>query len=267
MERELRREPSDPGTVPDRSRRAQLSVVIPAYNEAGCILRTLNSIQSWAARSRIDSEIVLVDDGSADGTSDIVRSFAAEPLVLRLLVNPTNRGKGYSVRRGMLAAAGEVVLMCDADLSTPIEEVEKLRPWLERGCDVVIGSRDMPDSLLDPPQPYARRSAAAVFRAIRRRLLLPQLHDTQCGFKLFRHAAARDVFARQTVDGWLFDCEVLGLADRLGYRIKEIGVHWHNNPDSRVKPLREAFAALPTLLAIRRRLAKVECSGRAPSRP
>jgi len=249
-------EPS-PGPSGGRPGAPELSVVIPAYNEARCIADTLASIHAYAVEGGRPGEVIVVDDGSHDGTSDIVRGFAAEPLNLRLLVNPTNRGKGYSVRQGMLAAVGETVLMCDADLSTPIEEVERLLEWLDRGYDMVVGSRDMPESMLDPPQPRLRRWAAWGFRAIRRRLLLPQLRDTQCGFKLFRRDAARDLFARQTIDGWLFDCEVVGIADRLGYRIKEVGVHWHNNPDSRVKPLREAFTALPTLLAIRRRLAKV----------
>ncbi len=199
----------------------------------------------------------MVDDGSRDGTCDIVRRFAAEPLDVRLLVNAANRGKGYAVREGMLAATGGLVLMCDADLSTPIEELEKLLSWLERGYDVVIGSRDMPESVLDPPQPLLRRWLAWRFRAIRRRLLLRELRDTQCGFKLFRRDAAREIFSRQATAGWLFDCEVLGIAERLGYRIKEVGVIWRNNPDSRVKPVREALLAVPTLLAIRRRLAKV----------
>ena len=237
--------------------RPELSIIVPAYNEARCIATTLARIRSYAVDRNRRCEVIVVDDGSADGTSDIVRRFAAEPLVLRLLVSPANRGKGHAVREGTLAATAELALMCDADLSTPIEELEKLLSWLERGYDVVIGSRDMPESLLDPPQPRLRRWLAWGFRAIRRRLLLPELRDTQCGFKLFRGGAARDVFSRQTVDGWLFDCEVLGLADRLGYRIKEVGVVWGNNPDSRVKPVREALLAVPTLLAIRRRLAKV----------
>ncbi len=234
-----------------------LSVVIPAYNEARCIGRTLERIREYAARSATQCEVIVVDDGSRDGTCDIVRRFAAEPLDLRLLVNPANRGKGHAVREGMLAATGGLVLMCDADLSMPIEELEKLLPWLERGYDVVIGSRDMPESVLDPPQRLLRRWLAWRFRAIRRRLLLRELRDTQCGFKLFRRDAVREVFALQTIDGWLFDCEVLGIAERLGYRIKEVGVVWRNNPDSRVKPVREALLAVPTLLAICRRLAKV----------
>jgi dolichyl-phosphate beta-glucosyltransferase len=239
-----------------------LTIVIPAFDEAQRLGETLRHIREHAAASGQAWEVIVVDDGSTDATADVVRQFVADPLTLQLLVHPTNRGKGYSVRRGMLAASGDVVLMCDADLSTPIEEIEKLRPWVDQGYDVVIGSRDMPESKLDPPQPRLRRLMAAVFRALRRRLMLPALRDTQCGFKLFRSCAARAVCARQTVDGWLFDCEVLGLADRLGYRIKEVGVVWHHHPHSRVRLLREAIVAAPTLLAIRRRLKHVERGAR-----
>jgi dolichyl-phosphate beta-glucosyltransferase len=233
----------------------ELSVVIPAYNEARRIGRALAAVRAYVVRAGLCSELIVVDDGSRDETADVVRGFEAEPLTLHLLVNPTNHGKGYSVRRGMLAATGKLVLMCDADLSAPVEQLDRLRGWLERGYDVVIGSRDLPDSRLDPPQPLVRRRLAWVFRAIRRRLLLPALRDTQCGFKCFRGAAAHEIFARQQTDGWLFDCEVLGLADRLGYRIKEVGIVWRNDPDSRVNAVWEVLRALPTLLAIRRRLA------------
>ncbi len=239
-----------------------LSIVIPAFNEARRLGDTLRRIREYAVGTGQAWEIVVVDDGSTDGTGDVVRQFGAAPLTLQLLVNPSNRGKGDSVRRGVLAASGGLVLMCDADLSAPIEEVEKLWPWLARGYDVVIGSRDMPDSVLDPPQPRLRRRLAAVFRAVRRWLMLPGLRDTQCGFKLFRKAAARDVFARQTVAGWLFDCEVLGLAERLGYRIKEVGVTWRHRPQSRVKLVREALAAVPGLVVIRRHLRR--SAGRRP---
>jgi dolichyl-phosphate beta-glucosyltransferase len=233
---------------------ALLTIVIPAFNEDRRLGPTLVRIRQYAQQSGLRCEIIIVNDGSTDATAQIVREFDPGPLTLHLLEHPACRGKGFSVRKGVLAATGDSVLICDADLSAPIEELDKLQPWLAEGHDVVIGSRDLPDSRLDPPQPWLRRMMAYAFRALRRRLLLPALRDTQCGFKLFRYSAARDVFSRQTVDGWLFDCEVLGVADRLGYRIKEVGIIWCNHPHSRVRPLREAFAAVPTLLAIRRRL-------------
>lgn len=257
----------DPDTMSDENGpqppRPELSIVMPAYNEARRINRTLDRLRDYFARAAARCELIVVDDGSRDGTAEIVRQFVSEPLTVRLLVNPANRGKGYSVRQGMLAATGEILLMCDADLSAPIEELDKLLRWLDRGYDVAIGSRDLPDSRLDPPQPLARRLMAWTFRAIRRRLLLPGLKDTQCGFKCFRRDVARRIFSRQTVDGWLFDCEVLGIAERLGYRIREVGVVWRNDPDSRVNAFRETLSALPTLLTIRRRLKNVAA---APAR-
>ncbi|MBU0616729.1 MAG: glycosyltransferase family 2 protein [Planctomycetes bacterium] len=241
----------------EQTPRPELSVVIPAYNEARRIRRTLTAVRAYAMGAAVNTEIIVVDDGSRDETAEIVRSFESQPLTTRLLVNPANRGKGYSVRQGMLSARGDVMLMCDADLSAPIEEFERLRPWLEQGYHVVIGSRDLPDSRLAPPQPLLRRWLAWGFRGIRRRLLLPALRDTQCGFKCFRRSVAREVFSHQQTDGWLFDCEVLGLADRLGYRVKEVGIVWRNDPDSRVNTSWEVLRALPTLLAIRRRLAAI----------
>jgi dolichyl-phosphate beta-glucosyltransferase len=238
-----------------------LSIVIPAFNEARRLAETLRRIRDYAAGVGQTWEVIVVDDGSTDGTGAIVREFESSALATQLLVNPVNRGKGYSVGRGVLAATGEAVLMCDADLSAPIEEVEKLWPWLAQGYDVVIGSRDLPDSVLDPAQPRFRRLLAAVFRTVRRRLLLPELRDTQCGFKLFRQAAARDVFGRRTVDGWLFDCEVLALAHEVGYRIKEVGIRWQNRPESRVRLWREVLAAAPRLIAIRRRVRSGPSSG------
>ena len=240
--------------VPPVMEDTQLSIIIPAYNEARRIMPTLRQIHAYMARLGQHCELIVVDDGSQDGTADLVRQYARETHDVRLIVNRGNRGKGYSVRQGMLAATGEALLMCDADLSAPIEELEKLLPWLERGCDVVIGSRDLPDSRLDPPQPATRRRMAWLFRALRRGLLMPKLRDTQCGFKLFQCEAAREIFARQRVNGWLFDCEVLGIAEKLGYQIEEVGIIWRNDPDSRVNLFRELLTALPTLLAIRLRL-------------
>lgn len=228
-----------------------LSIVIPAYNEASRLGRTLERIREYAIAMDWRCEVILVDDGSQDGTADLVRGFAAGPMALQLLVNPGNRGKGYSVRRGMLAAAGESVLMCDADLSTPIEEVGKLLYWLGQGYEVAIGSRDMPDSILSPPQPLSRRILGTLMRAVRRRIVLPRLSDTQCGFKCFTRQAAQQIFASQTIDGFAFDCEVLALADGLGYRIREVGVMWCDDRDSRVRPLQDGWHVLVSLLRIR----------------
>lgn len=266
------RGPSLPGAAQrDRARvrlfcapMPSLSVIVPAYNEARRIAPTLRSIGEHLERRTSESEILVVDDGSTDDTIRIVESFVggapqggdAPPrrALVRLVSGHGHHGKGHAVRRGMLAAFGDLRLMCDADLSVPIEEVDKLLPWIERGFGVVIGSRDMPDARLDPPQPLGRRLLAWTFRAARRRLLLPEVHDTQVGFKLFTSRAAVEVFSRATIDGWAFDVEALAIADARGLRIREVGVTWRDDRDSRVRPLRDGPAALRDLLAIRRRL-------------
>jgi len=242
----MARQTSQPATPID------LSIVIPAYNEAARIGPTLTAIAEFSRQTELRCELIVVDDGSTDGTVDVVRAFSPEGLAVRLLESAINSGKGAAVRQGMLAAAGDAVLMSDADMSTPIEEVERLLPWLERGYEVVIASRDLPDSRLDPPQPFVRRFMAWGFRTLRRLVLLPKVRDTQCGFKLFERAAARAIFSRATVDGWLFDCEVLAIAADLGHRIREIGVTWRNHPHSKVNAWRELVTSVPVLLSIRR---------------
>lgn len=231
-----------------------LTVVIPAYNESRRIGPSLERVRAWAEATGRSVEVLVVDDGSSDATADAAARLAAGRLRLRVIRLDRNRGKGAAVRRGMLEATGERVLMCDADLSTPIEEISKLERAVDAGCDIAIGSRDLPDSRLDPPQAPARRLLAWTFRAVRRRLLLREIRDTQCGFKLFTRDAAREVFARATVDGWLFDCEALAIAERLGLRIREVGVVWRNHPDSRVIVAHSLLTSLPQLLAIRRRV-------------
>lgn len=244
----------------------QLSIVIPAYNEAKRIADTLTRIASSKTLANRRVEIIVVDDGSTDETARRVKEVAErlnaatgagngmEPdrQRLRVLSGESHRGKGFAVRRGALESQGDVVLMCDADLSTPINQLDRLLPWLDRGFDVVIGSRRMDDSVLDPPQAWTRRVMDAVFRAIRRRVILPEIRDTQCGFKCFTRAAARDLFSRATMDGFIFDCEILERARRSAYRIKEVGVVWRNDRDSRVRPIRDSIAMLIGVWRIRR---------------
>lgn len=246
----------------------RLSVVIPAFNESRRIRATLENALAWLRAHGRTAEIIVVDDGSGDGTLGVVDAVAMEAgaadidedhwqlerVAIRTLRSTRHFGKGAAVRRGMLAAEGELLLLCDADESTPISELPRLIAAIERGADVAIGSRDMPDSRLDPPQPALRRLAAAAFRALRRTFLLRRLRDTQCGFKLFRRDAAHAAFAQAREDGWLFDCEVLAIVERRGLRIEEVGVLWRDQPGSRVRPLRDGLAALVALGRIRERM-------------
>lgn len=239
---------------PVGSVRPTLSVIVPCLNERLRVAEPIAQVRRYAQRTGMRIEVIVVDDGSRDGTAELVESLDAGPLQLRVLRNDRNRGKGFSVRRGMLEARGEYLLMSDADFSTPIQEVEKLLPWFDKGFDVVIGSRRMAESVLRPAQPWYRRQMDRVFRAFRRRVMLPQINDTQCGFKCFRREAGLSVFEKVTTDGFAFDCEALGLAMIMGYRIHEVGVLWCNDPDSRVRWWRDSFRMAFSLLDIRKRL-------------
>jgi dolichyl-phosphate beta-glucosyltransferase len=223
-------------------------VVIPAYNEAERLPPTLERVLAYLRGRGQSHEIVVVDDGSRDQT--VARARAVGGASLTVLANEVNRGKGYSVRRGMLAARGARRLMTDADLSTPIEDLELLAARLDAGYDVAIGSRALPDSNVEIRQPWYRESMGRLFNALVRLLAVPGLKDTQCGFKLFTADAARAAFSRCHLDGFSFDVEALFLARRLGFRIAEVPVTWRNDAASRVG-LWGGFRAFPDLLHIR----------------
>jgi dolichyl-phosphate beta-glucosyltransferase len=219
-----------------------LSVVIPAFNEAQRLPPTLEKIQRHLAGRPQEFEILVVDDGSADATAEVAARAGAT--VLR---NEGNRGKGYSVRRGMLHAKGARRLMTDADLSTPIEELERLMACMDEGYDVVIASRAMAGSRVEVRQPWYRENLGRAFNLVVRALVLPGLQDTQCGFKLFTAAAARDAFAASRLDGFSFDVEALVAARRRGYRIAELPVTWRNDEATRVGMVRGGLAFLDLL--------------------
>jgi dolichyl-phosphate beta-glucosyltransferase len=225
-----------------------LSVVIPAYNESGRLPQSLRRIHAFLSAWRRSYEVVVVDDGSADGTARGARESGVPGLTV--LQNERNRGKGYSVRRGMLAARGDHRLMTDADLSTPIEELDRLLAAQDEGFDVVIGSRALPGAHIEVHQPWYRENMGRVFNLLVRALAVPGLHDTQCGFKLFTARAADEVFAAGRLDGFSFDVEALFLARRRGYRIAELPVTWRNDAATRVGMV-GGFLAFPDLLRIR----------------
>lgn len=230
-----------------------LSVVIPAYNEEDRLPGTLEAVAACLAARGGTWEIIVVDDGSIDRTAALARAKLAG-LPGRVLENGRNRGKGASIRRGMLAARGGLVLFADADNSTPIEQVDKLVSALERtGADIAIGSRAAPGATLERRQPIHREAMGRVFNLVVQALVLPGIHDTQCGFKLFTRRAARAVFPLQTRPGFSFDVEVLLLAKRMGFKIVEAPVRWIDSPGSRVSPVRDAARMLRDVVALRLR--------------
>ena len=229
-----------------------LSVVIPAYDEERRIGPTLERIVAYLRRRGSTSEILVVADGCRDRTVDVVKGIGTEGFPLRVLDSGVNHGKGRCVRRGMLAARGTFRLFTDADLSTPIEELEKLRGALAAGHDVAIGSRRLPESRVDVPQPWWRRAMGWGFNWCVQHLAVPGIADTQCGFKLFSADAARQIFSRQRIDEFGFDVEVLWIARKLGLRVAEVPVTWLDDPDSKVRPVSDAWRMLVDLQRIRR---------------
>ncbi len=234
-------------------RGVDLTIVIPAYNEEERLPASLGAVSAYlAARpSAPRVEVLVVDDGSSDATAsraeDAGRRHGLDVRVLRL---PQNRGKGFAVRTGCLEAAGRLILVSDADFSTPIYEWEKLA---SANAPVAIGSRALDESLVKEHQSIGRRAMGKLFNRIVRLLVVPGIRDTQCGFKLFTREAARAIFSRARVDRFAFDVEALALARGLGYPIAEVPVLWFNSPDSRVTLLGGAQAYLE-VFRIRRRL-------------
>ena len=227
------------------------SIVIPAYNEGGRIPGTLDSVISCVRKFQWDAEIIVVNDGSSDNTAAVVREIARTAPELRLIENPGNRGKGYSVRSGILQALGEVVMFTDADLSSPMEEAQRLFDAIAAGADIAIGSRWLESSRQTHRQPFYRQFFGRCFNAVTRAIMQLPFADTQCGFKAFTRHAAQTVFQLQTIERWGFDPEILFIALKRGFRVVEVPVSWAHDARTRMSYLRDGITMLEELVRVR----------------
>jgi dolichyl-phosphate beta-glucosyltransferase len=232
-----------------------VSVVIPAFDEEARLGPTVERLAAFLRAGPWRWEILVVDDGSRDGTAALAARLAAHLPELRLVDGGPNRGKGHAVRLGMRAARGRVRVMYDADGSTPVTELPRLLAAIESGAAVAIGSRYV-GGAVPTSQPLWRRIWSRMVNLVVRRTIVPGVRDTHCGCKAFTAAAASDLFGRATVDGWAFDLEVLGLAHRLGHRVVEVPVAWQDDARSRVRPLRDLGRAIADMRAVQRSLAR-----------
>ncbi len=232
----------------------KISIVIPAYNEEERIVNGIREVQKYLAKKPWEHEIIVVDDGSKDKTAALVKEMMQKDKRVKLFRNVPNRGKGYSVRRGMLAAKGDYVLFTDADMSTPMRELDEFLKHMAE-YDIAIGSRNLAQSRIMIKQPKFRQMLGKTFPFIVRTLLRLPIKDTQCGFKLFSRKAANDVFSRQRLERFAFDAEVLFIALRLGLRIKELPVEWTNDPRSKVRVFRDSFRMLRDVVRVWRNAA------------
>ncbi len=227
------------------------SIVIPAYNEGARLGATLEKVLAYVHAQGWDAEVIVVNDGSRDNTAEIVRAFASKDATLRLIENPGNRGKGYSVRNGMLHSRGQIVLFSDADLSSPIEEAPKLFSALNAGADIAIGSRWLRAETQTQRQPLHRQLFGRIFNLLLRVILGLPFKDTQCGFKAFRQSAVQAVFPRQKIERWGFDPEILFLARKFGFKVQEVSVAWAHREGTSINPLVDGGRMVLEMLHIR----------------
>ncbi|MFA6111443.1 MAG: dolichyl-phosphate beta-glucosyltransferase [Candidatus Latescibacterota bacterium] len=229
-----------------------LSIVVPAYNEVARIGVTLERTLAFLAERPWSCEVIVVDDGSVDGTLSRAAEYVGRSHPVRCVANDRNRGKGFAVRHGVAEATGRFIGFMDADYKTDVAGLDLVMPLLEEGWDAVIGDRTLSSTRIVVARRRFRQWGSLAFRQLVHRLVgLGQFGDTQCGFKFFRAEVARDLFARQRIDGFMFDVEILLLAARLGYRVRPVPVTWSDDPDSRFNPVTGAVRDLAELLRIR----------------
>jgi len=229
----------------------QLSIVIPAYNESARIEQTLERVISCVEKQGWDAEVLVVDDGSSDSTPEIIQRWMERYPQLRLIKNEGNRGKGYSVRNGLLQAVGDVVMFTDADLSAPKEEANLLMAAIADGADVAIGSRWMDKTRQTIHQPLYRKFFGRCFNWVTRTVMGLPFKDTQCGFKAFKRPAAQIIFRLQRIERWGFDPEILFIARKLGYVVREVPVTWGHDERSRMSYLKDGMKMLEEMAIIR----------------
>jgi glycosyltransferase involved in cell wall biosynthesis len=226
------------------------SIVIPAYNEEGRIAATLERVIKYIAERNVRSEIIVVDDGSTDRTAQIVMGYRRRSCRVKLL-RVEHQGKGSAVRRGVAAAHGEIIFLCDADMHEGFAECEKLESALLAGADIAIGSRWVENCESAGTQPFYRRASSRVFNLCTHRLLGLKFHDTQCGLKAFTRDAAKDLCGYQSINGWGYDPELLFVAVRLGYRVSEVAIRLeHDYKSSRFRPVQDGFITFKDLFQI-----------------
>ncbi|MCL5411063.1 MAG: glycosyltransferase family 2 protein [Patescibacteria group bacterium] len=230
-----------------------LSIVVPAYKEEDRIHKILDAIEGYQDSHEFLTETIIVVDGSPDNTAEEAKKYAKKIENLRIIDRKENRGKGYTVKEGMLAAIGKYVLFTDADNSTPIKQVDKLLKYIET-YDVVIGSRYCEGGKLARPQPFYRIIGSRVLNHIIQSLAAPKIKDTQCGFKLFKAKAAQEIFKRQTFDRFSFDIEILAIARSLKLWVKEVGITWYDDPHSTVNPIKDGLRMIKDSWQVRKNL-------------
>jgi dolichyl-phosphate beta-glucosyltransferase len=239
----------------------EISIIIPAFNEAQRLPATLDRVEHFLKTAGLSAEVIVVDDGSRDGTAGVVRQRAAAWPQLKLVAAEQNAGKGAAVQRGMAQAQGRYRIFSDADLSVPIDDLERLLRPLRAGAGVAIASRGLKDSQVEQHQPWYRETMGKIFNRLVRIFVLGGLHDTQCGFKAFTAEVAERVFPALQTRGFGFDVEVLYRARHAGYQIVEVPTRWINSPQSRVHPIRHSAAMFLELLAIPGRVRKHPTKG------